>query len=332
MADKRGGYQRPTATNWITDTYQGHRNRPVPSKEPGTDYGAAYGSTLFAPEDGTVVDIKTSTSDATGRFITIDFTDGQRGRAIHLSAIGVSVGQKVKRGQAIGKTGASAWGKEWGVGAHVHQTLWDFHGYRFGRDATIDFEAQVGADNDGSGAFEQVVADRQNYLNAAQGEKLVVDGVFVDTLPDGSEGRTKSAIKRYQQYLAGRGWYSGEIDGYWGNGTQAGHEKRYAEFVAETTPKPNPALHTATVADLKSLPNTRGLQKIAKLYGYTGGLDNDFGGGSQAGLQKFLDRNHGGSLAAWLRSKWGYADHDDLWGPNMAAAATRADTANWREL
>lgn len=331
MTDQRGGYQRPTTTTWITDTFQGHRNRNPSSTEPGTDYGCAYGSALFAPEDGTVVDIKLDNGGATGRYITIDFNDGQRGRALHLSRISVTRGQKVKRGQEIGKSGASAWGKDWGVGAHVHQTLWDFHGYRFGRDATVDFELQVGADNDiPQLQFSQTVADQQNYLNAAQGEKLVIDGLAGD--------RYRDAVGRYQEYLRGRGWYAGDIDRDWGLKTQAGHEKRYAEWVAETTPKPNPSYHRATVADLADLQWVNGLQKIAHLYGYGKGqaqstwMDNRWGDGSRAGLQRFLDQNYGGSLAAWLRAKWGYGDNDDLWGPNMKAAAARAEAENYKVL
>lgn len=321
MTEVKGGYQRPTTTTFISDTFQGHRNRRTPSTEPGTDYGSAYGSSLFAPEDGVVVDVKTSTSGATGRYLTIDFNDGQRGRALHLAQVLVSKGAKVKRGQVVGKTGASAWGKEWGVGAHVHQTLWARQAYTFGRDATIDFELQVGADNDGL-VYVQLVADKQNFLNVAQGEKLVVDGLL--------GAATIAAIKRYQTYLKGRGWYAGAIDGQWGPGTQAGHANRYAEWSAPHAPAA-PQFHTATVADIKSLPNTRGLQKIARLYGYKGTLDNVFGPGSQAGLQKFLNQNYGGSLAAWLRTKYGYAGNDQ-WGPVMAAAATRADTANWAAL
>lgn len=331
MNDQRGGYQRPTTTTWITDTFQGHRNRKPPSSEAGTDYGCAYGSQVFAPEDGVVVEIKTSNTGAMGRFAAIDLNDGRRTRSIHLSRIVVTSGTKVKRGQLVAYSGASANGKDWGVGAHVHQTLWDFHAYKFGATATIDFEREIGADNDLIVIpADKVTSDRQNFLNAAQGEKLIVDG---------RPGQlTIDAIKRYQVYLTKRGWYSGKIDGDWREGTQAGHDKRYAEWVAETTPKPNPSYHRATVADLAELEWVNGLQKIAHLYGYGKGqaqstwMDNRWGGGSSAGLQRFLDQNYGGSLAAWLRAKWGYADNDDLWGPNMKAAAARAEAENFKVL
>lgn len=90
-----------------------------------------------------------------------------------------------------------------------------------------------------------------------------------------------------------------------------------------------PATRNANVSDLQKLSFKKGLQLVARLNGYKGKIDNDFGPGSQAGLQTFLDRNYGGSLANWLRKKYGYKDRDDIWGPNMAAAAARAQHANW---
>ncbi|KAA9110169.1 M23 family metallopeptidase [Microbacterium rhizomatis] len=338
MTDIKGGYQRPTASSYVSSSWEDHKDRPTPSTEPGTDYGVAYGTTLYAPEDFEVIGVDHSNDGPEGRRLSLLLGDGSPTSSIHLSEIWVSEGQRGKRGDAVGKTGASAWGSDWGVGAHVHQTLWENMPIRFGTWATIDFEARVGDDNDGATLFDQTVALEQAFLNAAQGESLVVDGIFVETLPDGSEGKTKAAIKRYQTYLKGRGWYDGEIDGYWGGQTQAGHEKRYPEWVAETTPAPNPSYHTATVADLAELEYVNGLQKIAHLYGYGANqaqeswMDNRWGGGSQSGLQAFLDQNHGGSLATWLRSRWGYSDNDDLWGPNMRAAAVRAEHENFLAL
>lgn len=321
------GYQRPSATTAISDSWQGHKNRRPPSQEPGTDYPCAYGSSVVAPAEGVVIEVKTSNSDATGRFVAIDLADGRRVRSLHLSRILVTSGQRVKRGQEVAKSGASANGRDWGVGAHVHQTLWSSHRYVFGPNGTLDFERYVGSDS--VIAFSQTVANEQNYLNAARGEKLVVDGRKGD--------KTTAAIKRYQEYLRSRGWYSGPIDGDWGGGTQSGHEKAYAEWVAATQAPPSPQFHTATVADLGTLTYVNGLQKVAHLYGYGKGqaqsvwMDNRWGGGSAAGFQRFLDQNYGGSLAAWLRAKYGYQGNDQ-WGPVMAAAAARAENANWRAL
>ena len=329
MADVKGGYRRPTNSSFISSSWQDHKNRTPPSSEPAVDYGVAYGTSLYASEDGIVSLVDHTTAGAEGRRLSIALNDGQMVSSIHLSKILVNSGQKVKRGDLVAYTGASAWGKEWGVGAHVHHTLFPTHQHTFGTNNTLNFEAFVGDDNDGA-VFVQVVADRQNFLNAAQGAKLIVDGLFGPA--------TKAEIEKYQTYLKGRGWYTGAIDGEWGPATQAAHDKRYAEWVAQTTPQPNPSYHKATVNDLAELQYVNGLQKIAHLYGYGKGqaqstwMDNKWGPGSAGGLQAFLNQNYGGSLAAWLRSKWGYKDNDDLWGPNMKAAAERAEAANYRAL
>lgn len=60
-----------------------------------------------------------------------------------------------------------------------------------------------------------------------------------------------------------------------------------------------------------------GLQKIARLYGYDGPLDDVFGPGSMAGF------------AAFLRANWGYADADDALGPHMWSAIQRWLAARW---
>ncbi|QNN98086.1 lysin A [Microbacterium phage Fede] len=322
MVDVKGGYLRPTTTPTISCSWQCHRDRPTPSTEPGTDFACAYGSSLVAPEDGVIVDIKTTTSGATGRFVTIDLNDGRRVRLLHLSRVLVNSGQKVVRGQEVAKSGASGFGKEWGYGAHVHTTLWDRHAYSFGKNATMDFVPQMGADNDNVIRYSQTVADRQNFLNVAQGEKLVVDGLFGIN--------TRDAIKRYQTYLKGRNWYSGPIDGDWGGGTQAGHDKRYAEWVNQTQKPPQPQYHNVTLDDIASIGNVEGLQKIARLY-LKQTVDNKWGPNSKRGLQLFLNANYGGSLTAWLRQKWGYVGNEQF-GPQMKAALQRANDANRRAL
>jgi len=91
------------------------------------------------------------------------------------------------------------------------------------------------------------------------------------------------------------------------------------------------------------IPYTGGLQKVARLYGYRGGLDQDFGGGSMAGFAQFLRAAWGyqgdntlgpimwGAIARWLRARYGYVGND-VPGPLMRAALSRADTANWNQL
>jgi hypothetical protein len=151
------GYSLPTNTDWVTCSWQCHRDRPTPSSEPGTDYGSGYGSPLYAAGNGTVVDLSHSNGGGTGRYLTIDMDDGRRTRSLHLSEIWVSVGQRVGQGQQIGLTGASGYGSDWGYGAHVHQTLWAGHYYDFCSSCTIDFAVYVGTPE--PGPTQRVVGD-----------------------------------------------------------------------------------------------------------------------------------------------------------------------------
>lgn len=51
-----------------------------------------------------------------GNYIYIDHEGGYRTRVMHLSKIGTQIGQKVKRGEVIGKAGTT--GDSTGVHAH----------------------------------------------------------------------------------------------------------------------------------------------------------------------------------------------------------------------
>lgn len=308
MTDVKGGYAWPTATRTVSSSYQGHKNRNPPSKEPGTDIACAYGSTIVAPEDGRIVEIKRSTSAATGRYATLDLNDGNRLRFLHLKDFIVASGS-VKRGQPILISGASAQGKEWGVGAHVHVTLIPSHSNAF--LSSIDFQNYVGADNDGVSSDANIAA-LQSSLNIYFGEKLVIDGI--------RGGNTIAATKRAQRTLGVT------QDGIWGPKSQAAFEKRFIQNPAPVTG------HVVTWSDVATIGDIRGLQKIAKLYGYKGTIDNIWGPGTQQGMANFLNQNYGGLLIRWLRAKWGYTDQDDYWGPNMRAALVRANAANVRAL
>lgn len=140
------GYLRPVPFTGMS-TWTAHRNRGVPSTEPGTDYYCPVGTPLHAAASGVVVDIGTSIQPATGYFITLDLDDGRRIRYLHLSAIYVQRGWRVDRGSVIGLSGATGYGEQdwsWNVaetgGAHVHTTLWRTQRYTFGSDATLDPE------------------------------------------------------------------------------------------------------------------------------------------------------------------------------------------------
>jgi murein DD-endopeptidase MepM/ murein hydrolase activator NlpD len=137
-------YVLPTNTDYVSCSWQCHRDRPTPSSEPGTDYACGYGSPIYAPGNGTVVDVNHSNGGGTGRYCAIDMDDGRRTRALHMSEIWVSNGQRVSAGQQIGLSGASGYGDDWYYGPHLHQTLWDGHYYSFCSSCTIDFAPFVG--------------------------------------------------------------------------------------------------------------------------------------------------------------------------------------------
>lgn len=234
------GYALPTNTDYVSSSWDDHRRRNPPSSEPGTDYGCAYGSPLYAPDNGRVVDLKHTNSNATGRYVTIDMDDGRRTRSLHLSEIWVSVGDRVARGQQIGKTGASAYGSDWGVGAHVHQTLWAGWYYAFGKDATIDFARYVGG---GSGPVTG--NQRQVGPNGANGRRdPSTSGGVTQTLAPHTVGDFNGWING--QGIEGNSvWFRGQHSGdfFWSGGfTDKGTHDL-------TDLNPPPATHTRTVGD-----------------------------------------------------------------------------------
>jgi murein DD-endopeptidase MepM/ murein hydrolase activator NlpD len=136
------GYALPTPTDWVTCSWQCHRDRNPPSEEAGTDFGSGYGSDVYAAEAGTITYVKHSNSGAMGRVVEYALDDGRHTRTLHMSQVWVGVGQRVGRGQVLGLSGASGYGDDWYYGPHAHQTLWP--GAAWCCD-TIDFALYVGS-------------------------------------------------------------------------------------------------------------------------------------------------------------------------------------------
>jgi murein DD-endopeptidase MepM/ murein hydrolase activator NlpD len=189
------GYLRPVNAP-ISDDRSEHLARSTPSAEPGTDYACGYGTPILAAASGTVVDRQTHNGNATGRFVTIDLDDGRRVRYLHLASVEVKIGDRVSRGQRIAVSGASANGNDWGVGPHVHVTLWPSHGYVFNNSRSRSFTGTLD--------FEQFA-----------------DGVSADGAMSTSEA---------QEFLKSLGLYDGAIDGDPGPKTKAG-TKTFQEWV-----------------------------------------------------------------------------------------------------
>ena len=78
-----------------------------------------YGSPIYAIADGEVW--KTGTGTMEGQYVTIKHSETLYSQYMHLSKIGVKVGQKVSREQRIGSMGNSGKGV---TGTHLHLGIW----------------------------------------------------------------------------------------------------------------------------------------------------------------------------------------------------------------
>jgi len=205
---------------------------------------------------------------------------------------------------------------------HAKDYGFENEGYNFGEPWHKTYRGSIGgapsAPANQAPGFNQDWYNRQVWMNA-HGYNAGPE--------DGLRGlKTIKATKAYQTFL--RAWgYTGLIDGDWQGQTQAAHQ-RYADSLVSAPPA-STSYPAVTIANVGSIGDVRGLQWVAKQNGYTGKLDNKWGGGSQGGLQNFLNKNYGGSIVSWLTKRWGYSGDNRL-GPNMKAALQRANAENAR--
>lgn len=119
----------PTSKTTITGKYgtNGSTRSNGTRYHSGIDIGASIGNPCYAVADGTVVMCKStddskSTIGGRGRYIVIYHSNGNFSSLYeHLDSCSVKVGDTVKAGQKIGKTGNSGWqssGKHYA--AHLH--------------------------------------------------------------------------------------------------------------------------------------------------------------------------------------------------------------------
>ena len=80
----------------------------------GLDLAASSGAPTYAADDGTV--IIAGWSDSAGNWVVIDHGNGMVTKYMHHSALAVSAGQSVSRGQQIGYVGSTGYS----TGPHLH--------------------------------------------------------------------------------------------------------------------------------------------------------------------------------------------------------------------
>lgn len=134
-----GSYVYPVATRNISDTFTDHVLRG--SVNPGTDYTAAWGSPVWAVNDGYIGGVVGTFGGSGGRMIYLDLDDGSGVDYLHLSQINVDVGQRVHAGDLIGYSGASGNGSEWYYGAHLHISIRPTRQHHAENYGNYDFDA-----------------------------------------------------------------------------------------------------------------------------------------------------------------------------------------------
>lgn len=118
--DNPGGYIYPVNPEaWtLGDDFAAHVARG--SAEPGIDWWTSIGTPLWAPGDGTIVDVQTSYAGPTGAYVTLVTDAGDWFRFLHNQSIAVAVNDTVSQGDVIAYTGGSGFGSPSGYGPHTH--------------------------------------------------------------------------------------------------------------------------------------------------------------------------------------------------------------------
>lgn len=112
-----GKFKWPCDSTYITSPY-GTRTHPVTGKvrtHAGIDVGAAHGTNIYAAADGVVLVAGWNTGGY-GNYVVINHGSGITTLYAHCSALNVSAGQSVKKGQVIAKIGSTGLS----TGPHLH--------------------------------------------------------------------------------------------------------------------------------------------------------------------------------------------------------------------
>lgn len=112
-----GEFMWPSDCHIITSHFSPRRKNPVSGvykRHTGVDIGASYGTAIYAANSGTVT--LAGWNSGYGNCVVIDHGGGKATLYAHMSSIGVSKGQSVKKGQTIGRVGST--GNS--TGPHIH--------------------------------------------------------------------------------------------------------------------------------------------------------------------------------------------------------------------
>ena len=112
-----GTFAWPSVSSYITSPY-GTRVHPVTKTvktHTGIDIGASHGTNIYAAASGTVL-VSGWNSGGYGNYVVIDHGGGVTTLYAHCSALLVSSGQSVTKGQVIAKIGSTGIS----TGPHLH--------------------------------------------------------------------------------------------------------------------------------------------------------------------------------------------------------------------
>lgn len=112
-------FSKPLKSGGITSNF-GQRIHPITNKaefHTALDISSPEGAKIYAATDGTVTDV--GYNEYIGNYIYISHADSFSSKYGHLSKIAVKKGATVKRGEAIGKVGATGMA----TGPHLHFEL-----------------------------------------------------------------------------------------------------------------------------------------------------------------------------------------------------------------
>lgn len=107
----------PVPSCQVITTYFGQVDEVHSHPHKGVDIGASYGSTIVAPDSGTVVMAGAGAGyEGYGNVVAIDHGNGLISLCAHMSSVAVSSGQTVAKGQVIGYVGSTGHS----TGPHCH--------------------------------------------------------------------------------------------------------------------------------------------------------------------------------------------------------------------